>query len=107
MSHINNVLFVSRLSGFIAIDKLEYTATTLAAESLTLSWAESMPVNYIGITAGTMDSYGSNNNTSNNGRISQNPTIQRHYLQMLILRCCRDLRSKIFQLLFIISNNEE
>ncbi|RAP68542.1 hypothetical protein ACZ87_03807 [Candidatus Erwinia dacicola] len=51
---------------------LEYTATTLAAKSLTLSRAESMPVNFIGITAGTMDmdSYGSHNNTSTNGRIS-------------------------------------
>ncbi|RAP72152.1 hypothetical protein ACZ87_01020 [Candidatus Erwinia dacicola] len=42
-----------------------------------------MPVNFIGITAGTMDSYGSHNNTSNNARISQNPTIQRLYQESL------------------------
>lgn len=79
MSHINDLFFDAGLSGFVAIGKLEYTATTLTTESLTLSRAETMAVNSIRITAGTMDSYGSHENTSNIGRISQNPTIQRHY----------------------------
>lgn len=71
MSHINDLFFDPGLAGLVAIGKLENTATTLAAESFTLSRAEPMSVNFIRITAGTMDSYGSHDNTSNNGRISQ------------------------------------
>ncbi|APS37050.1 hypothetical protein BGV46_25620 [Serratia marcescens] len=79
MSHINELFFDSGLAGLVAIGKLEYTATTLATESLTLGRAEFMSINFIRIIAGAMDSYGSHKNTSNIARISQNPTIQRHY----------------------------
>lgn len=79
MSHIDDLLFDTRLSGFISVDKLEYTTTRLTTESLTLSWTESMSVNLIRITAGTMDSDGSHGNASNRGRITQDPTIQRHH----------------------------
>lgn len=70
MSHIDDLLFDAQFSGFIPVAELEYTTTRLTTESLTLSWTESMSVNLIRITAGTMDSYSSHGNASNEGRIS-------------------------------------
>lgn len=47
MSHIDDLLFDSRLSGFIAVGKLEYAATALTPEALALSGAEAMSINVI------------------------------------------------------------
>lgn len=47
MSHIDDLLFDTRFSGFIPVAELEYTTTRLTTESLTLSWSESMSVNVI------------------------------------------------------------
>ncbi|OZI15340.1 hypothetical protein CE195_02270 [Sodalis-like symbiont of Philaenus spumarius] len=44
---INDLLFNARLSRFIVVGKLEYTATALTPEAFALSWTKAMSINCI------------------------------------------------------------
>ncbi|KGT87459.1 hypothetical protein NG99_23275 [Erwinia typographi] len=50
--HINDLLFDSRLPCFVAIGELEYVATGPTPETLALSRAEAMSINFTGMAAG-------------------------------------------------------
>ncbi|OZI15590.1 hypothetical protein CE195_00510 [Sodalis-like symbiont of Philaenus spumarius] len=43
----NGLLFNARLSRFIVVGKLEYTATALTPEAFALSWTKAMSINFI------------------------------------------------------------